>query len=140
MKSSYTILGLPEKSNKSLAAEFEHLGFVYIPPEMGGGPAEVTKLLIAWLNIHDFWSSLIINMLINRIDKIAISIYKWYKNNPPEDKKVEYVVNISVYNFNNSYTINLKADQKYSKSQIRKIIEQEKNKHEVLNKVFKRNK
>lgn len=138
MKSSYTILGLPEKSNKSLATEFEHLGFVYVSPEMGGGPVEATKLLIAWLNIHDFWSTLIVNLLINRIDKIAISIYNWYKNNPPRDKKVEYVFNISVYNFNNSYTINLKADQKYSKAQIRKIIEQEKNKQAVLKKVFKK--
>ena len=138
MKNSYTVLELPENSKNSLATELEKLGFVYVLPEMGGGPAEATKLLIAWLNIHDFWSSLIINLLINRIDKMMIIIHNWYRKNPPEDKKVEYVVNISVYNMDNSYTINLKADQKYSKAQIRKIIEQEKNKQTVLKRVFKK--
>lgn len=138
MKSTFTILELPEKSKKSLAAEFEHLGFVYIPPEMGGGPAEVARVLIAWLNIHDFWSALFIGILVNRIDKLMSVIYSWSKKNPPEDKKLEYVVNISVYNLKNSYTLNLRVDQKYSKSQIRKIIEQEKNKQAVLKKVFKK--
>ncbi|MCX6810501.1 MAG: hypothetical protein NTY30_02040 [Candidatus Berkelbacteria bacterium] len=138
MKNSYTVLELPENSKKSLAAELENLGFVYILPEMGGGPSEVARLLIAWINIHDFWSMLFIGVLVNRIDKLISVIYDWFKKNPPEDKKVEYVVNISVYNLKDSYTINLKADQKYSKSQIRKIIEQEKNKQAVLKKVFKK--
>lgn len=138
MKNSYTVLELPKDSKKSLATEFEKLGFVYIPPEMGGGPTEAARMLIAWVNIHDFWSALFIGVLVNRIDKLVSAICVWSKKNPPEDKKVEYVINISVYNPRNSYTITLKADQKYSKAQIRKIIEQEKNKHEVLNKVFKK--
>lgn len=138
MKNSYTVLDLPKDSKKNLATEFEKLGFVYIPPEMGGGPVEATKLLIAWLNIHDFWSALFIGVLVNRIEKLMDIISSWVKKNPAEDKKVEYVVNISVYNLKNSYTLNLKVDQKYSKSQIRKIIEQEKNKQAVLKKVFRK--
>lgn len=137
MKNSYTVLELPKDSKKSLATEFEKLGFVYVPPEMGGGPAEAARVLIAWLNIHDFLSILFFSILANRIDKLMDKVYIWFQNNRPSGS-VEYIINISIYQFKKSYTITFKAGTKYSKAQIRKIVEQEKNKQAVLKKVFRK--
>lgn len=132
----YDPSGFSDKSVKELSHELEKMGFEYQGGEFGGGVT--VQQIIAWLNIHNFWAGIFTGLAVNRIEAIMRKIYDWFHNNRPAKEDIEYVINISVYEYKKSYTLTLKAGHKYSKNQIRKLIVQEKNKKTVLKKIFQK--
>ena len=134
--SIYDPSGFSDQSVKELSHEFEKMGFEYQGGEFGGGAP--IQQIIAWLNIHDFWATIFIGLSVNRIEAIMKKIYDWFRSNRPAKEDIEYAINISVNEYNKSYTLTLKASHKYSKNQIRKLIVQEKNKKTVLKKIFRK--
>lgn len=123
------IPGYSVESRNKLASAFENIGFKYYAPQMGGGGEALKAIeqVIASLNLHNFWFDIFVGVAANRLDKALSTVYNWFRKNKSKNKEkpvVEVFIYTPLRGKNNCYYIRFKADKKYSKKEILKLLKQ----------------
>lgn len=123
-KNYYFTENISGEEKEDLEKQLINLGLRYQSPERGGGEIhEAIKVVIAWINLNDFWVGFFASFAASKAEKILSSLYRWYSSHKKSlDSKVEYRVKIFIYNRKGNIDLELPIYKKYSKKDISDLI------------------
>jgi hypothetical protein len=107
-----------------LSQNLENLGYSFQEPELGGGGGDVTREVIAWINLHPISAELSTGLLVNMLWDLLKVSYVWAANHK-KNKKVTPIMAIAIYDIKDGYdrTVCFDMEKKYSKAGIETAME-----------------
>lgn len=123
-KNYYFIEHISGKEKEDLEKQLISLKLRYQSPERGGGGIEESiKVVVAWINLNDFWVGFFASLAASRAEKVLSALWKWYASHKNTlDNKVEYRAKIFIYNRRGNVELDLPIRHKYSKNDIYRLI------------------